>query len=273
MDTDRGWRGLEGAHPIAQRLAGVLDAETPVDVLIACRAAIAEVIGCDQVLLTQLHVDDANRTFVAAGVALAQHPGLTRELVDCGVAHPVVSSYLRLGDDGSPRRASDVADRTTWAGHVARSAAFRECGGTHQLSMVVSLSAKQGRGWILTRGARDFSNVDVQRAGLLLPALTVIDRLCEPQPSSYTPLLTAREHQVLRLIAGGLSARVIARHLGISDRTVTKHCEHLYRKLGASDRVSAINAARRLGLLVASQLNGNAELTRRKSLPATGDPA
>jgi DNA-binding CsgD family transcriptional regulator len=50
---------------------------------------------------------------------------------------------------------------------------------------------------------------------------------------------TAREAEVLRLVALGRSNQHIASALGISDRTVGKHLEHSFRKLGVSDRSTA----------------------------------
>jgi DNA-binding NarL/FixJ family response regulator len=52
--------------------------------------------------------------------------------------------------------------------------------------------------------------------------------------------LTARQRQVLELVAGGLTDAAIARRLGCSRRTVTKHLEHAYRALGVSCRAAAI---------------------------------
>ncbi|GAA3106217.1 helix-turn-helix transcriptional regulator [Streptosporangium carneum] len=63
--------------------------------------------------------------------------------------------------------------------------------------------------------------------------------------------LTPREHDVLRLLCAGLSATAIAHQLGLSPRTVTKHQERLYRKLGVCDRVNAVLLAQRLGIVTA----------------------
>lgn len=61
--------------------------------------------------------------------------------------------------------------------------------------------------------------------------------------------LTPRERQVLRAVAEGLSNRDTAARLGISERTVQKHAENIFRKLGVRDRVGAVSAAFRRGLL------------------------
>jgi HD-GYP domain-containing protein (c-di-GMP phosphodiesterase class II) len=61
--------------------------------------------------------------------------------------------------------------------------------------------------------------------------------------------LTAREIEVLRLLARGLSNREIAERLVISPKTVGNHVEHIYAKIGASTRATASLFALRHGLL------------------------
>ncbi|WP_308258910.1 helix-turn-helix transcriptional regulator [Pseudonocardia sp. H11422] len=51
--------------------------------------------------------------------------------------------------------------------------------------------------------------------------------------------LTARERQVLDLVGAGRTNSAIAHELGISPRTVAKHLEHVYRKLGVANRAAA----------------------------------
>jgi PAS domain S-box-containing protein len=63
------------------------------------------------------------------------------------------------------------------------------------------------------------------------------------------PLLTARELEILQLAAQGLSGPRTAERLVISPGTVRTHFEHIYAKLGVSDKPSAVAAALRLGLI------------------------
>jgi two-component system nitrate/nitrite response regulator NarL len=63
------------------------------------------------------------------------------------------------------------------------------------------------------------------------------------------PVLTAREQEILALIAEGLSAPVIAERLVLSPATVRTHLQHLYEKLGVSDRAAAVAEAMRSGML------------------------
>lgn len=61
--------------------------------------------------------------------------------------------------------------------------------------------------------------------------------------------LTPREREVLLLLAEGLSARQMARRLGLSERTVNTHVANVYRKLHVSNRVEALRAAMRLRMV------------------------
>jgi HD-GYP domain-containing protein (c-di-GMP phosphodiesterase class II) len=58
-------------------------------------------------------------------------------------------------------------------------------------------------------------------------------------PRALVADLTAREIEVLRLIARGKSMKEIARELGISPKTVDNHIQHLYLKIGARTRAGA----------------------------------
>ena len=51
--------------------------------------------------------------------------------------------------------------------------------------------------------------------------------------------ITPREAEVLACIASGMTNAQVGRKLAISVRTVVKHLEHLYRKLGVTNRVAA----------------------------------
>jgi two-component system nitrate/nitrite response regulator NarL len=63
------------------------------------------------------------------------------------------------------------------------------------------------------------------------------------------PVLSAREQEILTLIAGGDGTPAIGRTLHLSQSTVKTHMAHLYEKLGVSDRAAAVAVGMRLGLL------------------------
>jgi len=59
------------------------------------------------------------------------------------------------------------------------------------------------------------------------------------QAAANKSKLTRREAEILRWIAEGKSDQEIAKLLGLSQRTVEKHCERLFQKLGVENRTSA----------------------------------
>jgi DNA-binding NarL/FixJ family response regulator len=77
--------------------------------------------------------------------------------------------------------------------------------------------------------------------GRLLRGQEVVEELSEP--------LTAREREVLGLLGQGLSNKMIARDLQISEHTVKFHVSSIYAKLGAASRTEAVGLGARLGLI------------------------
>ncbi|MFL6072150.1 MAG: response regulator [Mycobacteriales bacterium] len=76
-------------------------------------------------------------------------------------------------------------------------------------------------------------------------AATVMARVAAEQEDPLTP----REREVLRLLARGLSNRLIARELALSEKTVKAHVSAILGKLGVADRTQAALYAVRAGLV------------------------
>jgi DNA-binding NarL/FixJ family response regulator len=75
-------------------------------------------------------------------------------------------------------------------------------------------------------------------------------RLLRPtRVSAVRQDLTGRELEVLRLVAEGLHNKEIARRLAISSRTVDRHCDNIYEKLGVASRTEAVVQALSRNLL------------------------
>jgi two-component system, NarL family, nitrate/nitrite response regulator NarL len=67
--------------------------------------------------------------------------------------------------------------------------------------------------------------------------------------SQQPRVLSAREQEILILVADGMSAPEIARHLHLSVTTVKTHLQSIYEKFGVSDRAGAVAAALRRGVI------------------------
>jgi DNA-binding NarL/FixJ family response regulator len=117
-------------------------------------------------------------------------------------------------------------------------------------------------GWgLLRRASRP--DVMVRALASLLDGLALVDpRLLDPTPMELPPRgvnpyqdgtqpepLTARERQVLRLLAEGLSNKQIAAKLGVRENTVKFHVNAILSKLSAASRTEAVTRAVRLGWL------------------------
>ncbi|WP_420850227.1 response regulator transcription factor [Ramlibacter algicola] len=111
---------------------------------------------------------------------------------------------------------------------------------------------------VLNRRGQDFGERDRERLRLLQPHLAFLYRVAcrarparraEPapiapaRPRAWPDALTPREREVVRWLAHGKTDAEIAALLGTSPRTVHKHLEHVYVKLGVETRTAAVMRA------------------------------
>ena len=82
-----------------------------------------------------------------------------------------------------------------------------------------------------------------------LGALPDVDRLRAFSRSAGAGPLTAREMQVLRLVATGMTNRAVAAELFLSEKTVARHVSNIFTKLGVSSRAAATAHAYEHGLV------------------------
>jgi DNA-binding CsgD family transcriptional regulator len=114
--------------------------------------------------------------------------------------------------------------------------------------------------FVLNRSGRDFSDRDRDCLEAIRPHLGNLYRMTRaaegpraawgvPSPDSqgHDERLTAREREVLQWLSGGKTDRDIADILGISPRTVHKHLQRIYEKLGVETRTAAVTRALGIG--------------------------
>jgi len=87
------------------------------------------------------------------------------------------------------------------------------------------------------------------RALTLEQAFSELEEVPADHPSAYPAGLTAREVEVLRLVAGGFNDPQVAEKLFISRRTVHAHMRSIYQKLGVTSRTAATRFAVEDGLV------------------------
>ncbi|WP_214107928.1 response regulator transcription factor [Acrocarpospora catenulata] len=121
----------------------------------------------------------------------------------------------------------------------------------------VFAAMRAGASGYLVKGAQQDEIIRAIRsvaAGQAIFGPTVARRIIDffthgPRPAADPfPELTAREREVLDLIAAGRTNPAIARHLVISPKTVSNHISAIFTKLQVADRAEAIARAREAGL-------------------------
>ena len=136
----------------------------------------------------------------------------------------------------------------------------------HVMAVPIHVDGRFLVSFVLNRSRRCFSDRDRGFLDLLRPHLGSLYRLSlatgaagRPEPAAGAaalpasqPVVTAaalglpvtgREREVLRWVASGKTDRDIADILGISPRTVHKHLQHIYEKLGVETRTAAVMRA------------------------------
>jgi DNA-binding CsgD family transcriptional regulator len=212
---------------------------------------LAGLVGCD--VLTYNEIGPApGQTSYADYPSGALDPATQAVFAAHVHEHPLVNHYRATGG-GEPLMISDFLslDRFHRLGLYAEF--FRGISVEHQIAISLPGPDEQVIGVALSRGDRDFSDQDrallsVLRAPLTAALLRARSRQqasqalgaagCGDQAGPAS--LTAREIVILRLVAAGRTNRAIAHQLQLSPRTVAKHLEHVYRKLGVSSRAAAV---------------------------------
>jgi DNA-binding CsgD family transcriptional regulator len=158
-----------------------------------------------------------------------------------------LTRHTRPGGDGRPIRQSDLQSTRSFRS----SGMYADVAQKIRVDQILATALKPGSLHVclsLNRANVDFTSTAVHLLTWLRPLLTRRVALLAagqvpPARSMTSPQLTTRQEQVLRLVADGLTDVAIGHRLGCSPRTVDKHLEHIYRKLGVSCRTAAIAAA------------------------------
>lgn len=124
----------------------------------------------------------------------------------------------------------------------------------HEEHEYVRRSLEAGASGYLNKTAPGRKLVDAVRAvaagTTVLEPETMSRLLSEPAgPRGVTKGLTERELTVLKLLVAGLHNKEVARRLDISLRTVERHCDKIYDKLGVGSRTEAVVWAISAGLV------------------------
>ncbi|GAA4705750.1 hypothetical protein GCM10023215_52230 [Pseudonocardia yuanmonensis] len=174
--------------------------------------------------------------------------------------HPIAQYYRTTGDVRLMQVAEVPSTLVDLRAYGEGEALLRDCGVGQQLAFPIGTPGAPPR--VLVVGKPEVYGAEEMRlAHRVWRVLSGLDRqarayaaaLRNASPSGREVAsairLTPRERAVLGLLAEGLTAGAIARRLDIAERTVHKHLERCYSKLGVADRLTAVLAAQRLGLV------------------------
>ena len=98
------------------------------------------------------------------------------------------------------------------------------------------------------RRSERLAQAAIEAVTRFMPETADAEREAGPYPAP-DPALTAREVEVLRLLAQGLGTRDLAHELGVSEATVRNHIQRLLAKLGTHSRLEAVVYGARHGLI------------------------
>jgi DNA-binding NarL/FixJ family response regulator len=108
--------------------------------------------------------------------------------------------------------------------------------------MMLCLPSRPGRvlRLLFFRGAgADFSERERTMLAILRPHVFAAYQ-AQSSRRRPRPDLTARQRELLRLVAHGKTNRQIARHMGVTEATVRKHLENIFVRLEARNRTEAV---------------------------------
>jgi DNA-binding CsgD family transcriptional regulator len=175
--------------------------------------------------------------------------------------HPLVR-FHSAHPEGGTHRISDSVARRDFRESALYNEYYRRIGIAHAVAMPLYVDGTTLVSFVLNRAGRDFGDEEIvildrlrgwlaamyRNAVALQRAAEMFRRLqemsCAASGGAGIDGLTRREGEVLAWVAAGKSDRQIAAIVGVSPRTVQKHLEHIYVKLGVENRTAAAMRAR-----------------------------
>jgi DNA-binding CsgD family transcriptional regulator len=249
--TASGPAGSRDLRALARMVSAYRNDLPPEGLPLSLLQELKDQIGCDEICLdgfdsgrqtswfNQTVRDDTGRWQQEMSVLHWQH------YWDCAPC-----SYPdRTGDLSTVVTIEDFYSARQWHGVGMYADVYRPQGIEHELMLTLPTGSARARGpgrtlrLFFFRGpGKGFREDDRALLTLLRPHLYQAYQDAE-QRRHPVPELTARQWELLDLVAAGHTNAQIARRLGVSEGTVRTHLEHIYRRLQVSSRTAAVARA------------------------------
>jgi DNA-binding CsgD family transcriptional regulator len=246
----RDWRaGFELLHAVAE-------AEDGVDALArAAVSALPRLVASEITSLSVCDLESGRRKVVATPVAAIGADDIAAFNRHFR-AHPLVHYHADLRGPGA-HRISDSIPFSRFRNSGLYSEYYRRIGIDHAVALPIHVDDKTLISFVLNRRRCDFSNRDLDLLNLVGGGLSRLYKKAATMDRAQFLLstkgldeyrlealgVTPREIEVLRWLAAGKSDREIAALLSCSHRTVQKHLQRVYIKLGVETRTGAVMRA------------------------------
>lgn len=239
---------LDVLHAIGESCAGAADfARRGVELLPRLAANdLTTLVVCD--------LDAGHRTVVPSS---ALSPRAIEVFDHYFHSHPLVREHGR-NPEAVTKRISDLMRRSEFEGSPLYNEYYRAIGIDHVMAVPIHVDRRFLVSFVLNRSKRDFDEGDRNRLDVVRPHLANLyrlsvaaDRAAEAPAHADRAVqfaelpLTPREREVLDWVSAGKTNRDVAAILGASPRTVEKHLERIYEKLGVETRTAAVMRALR----------------------------
>jgi DNA-binding CsgD family transcriptional regulator len=240
-------RALDTLHAIGEACTGSTDfARRGVEHL-------PRLVGSDLTTMVVCDLDQGHRTVVPSGmVSRREIEVFDRYFYE----HPLVREHGR-NRDAVTRRVDDLVAAAEFQRTPLYNDYYRPIRIEHVMAVPIHVDGRFLVSFVFNRSGSAFTDRDRDLAEVMRPHLANLYRLGvaiertrmlpadAPFDRAAAPL-TPREREVLDWVAAGKTNRDVAAILGASPRTVEKHLERIYEKLGVETRTAAVMRAIKL---------------------------
>ena len=242
---------LDALRRAAQLLDSLGDLDQPAEAPDLIISGVAGMVGCDVVTYNEIGSPDQLSYYTDYPTGALD--GVSVEPFEAHMhEHPLLIHYRATGST-EPVKISDFLSRSRFHRLALYSEFYRNIPVEDQIALNLPATEDgQVVAIALNRGQEDFTDADRDVLAAIAGPLNNALRRGRRRHRAQTAIaaadsdglgeLTDRELQVLELAGRGRTNRAIASTVGVSPRTVAKHLEHIYRKLGVTSRAAAVYA-------------------------------